>query len=208
MAADETEVANLALSLLGEARIDDIDSGTDKVSVECRLGFATVRQALLREHPWNFAGKRIAVDADATAPAFEWLYRYALPSDFIAVRDINGRPPTATVRDWELEGAWILTDSTTCNLRYTFDQIDPSAWDSLFLEVFCLRLAARVANAVTGSRTTGAEMLQLADSKFGPTAKKKDAQEGREPRVLDWTESDAIRARFQGDLAVPRLPDP
>ena len=79
--ASVVEICNRALDKLGEAPIvslaDDI-----KASRACARTYAPVRDAVLRDHPWNCAIHRTVLAAEAEAPAWGYQRRFPLPVDW------------------------------------------------------------------------------------------------------------------------------
>ncbi|KKK94325.1 hypothetical protein LCGC14_2684020, partial [marine sediment metagenome] len=55
--ASEVGICNEALSEIGAASILALDQD-DKNARECNKRYASLRDKLLRAHPWNFAGAR------------------------------------------------------------------------------------------------------------------------------------------------------
>ena len=67
MASTKTEICNLALSELGNERvqISDFDTDTDKIARQCRLHYDQVLEELVRMHKWNCAKGRIKLCTDS-----------------------------------------------------------------------------------------------------------------------------------------------
>lgn len=190
---DEVDVWNQALDLLKEA---PFRSTTDNTSVSrwFERNYATIRDAVTRAYPWNFARARASLTADATAPDFGWAYRFALPADCL-------RPMPLTVDgEWEgqpiqheVEGGYILTDDPgPVYLRYIAQKTDPADWEPLFVRALAGALAAQAAHWMTGK----ASFVQIADAQYQGAlreARRIDASEGTMERAYD---SDVISARY------------
>lgn len=54
----ETEIANLAISLLGGKKLSNIDTDTTPQALACQKWFDAARDECLASHAWNFAIKR------------------------------------------------------------------------------------------------------------------------------------------------------
>lgn len=54
----ETDIANLALALIGGKSLSDLDNDTTPQAVSCRKWFDTARDEALSAQNWNFAAKR------------------------------------------------------------------------------------------------------------------------------------------------------
>jgi len=150
------KICNLALSLLREDNVTDIDNPTTPTEVLCKRHYPQQRRATLRSHPWNFAIKRTEIAASATAPLFGFGTAYDLPPDFIRYLSRHsaiGEPIPASFAegtDYQLENGQLLTDgsltaSGTLRMRYIFDQENIVRWDPLAIDLLVLNLALKLA---------------------------------------------------------------
>ena len=203
--ATETTLANLALGHIGVARIADLAENT--VAAEhVRRMWDTTRDSLLRAYPWNFAAKRLQLTASATAPAFEWAYAYPLPSDCLAVLSVNGAAGGVGNVPFVVEGQEILTDLTTCKIRYLRRVEQVSAWDATFNELFGYELAKAIAPSFT-LQTSAIQMLDALAQPARRVAEESNAAETR-PRVIQYNQRmDSYTAARLG-AGFPNYPDP
>ena len=155
--SSETQIANRALTKIGAGRIlsllDDTNEGRTLNSM-----FAQVRDAELRRHRWKFALKRDSLLALVAAPAWGFLYQFPLPSDFLAlvqVNDIYIRPASKAVGPWQVErssdgsGQVILTDLTApLKVRYVSRVDNAALFDPLFVECFACKLALESSDSI------------------------------------------------------------
>lgn len=150
--ASETEVVNAALSSLGERPIRDYATDTVKAAVEARRWFPATIDDELMKFDWPFAITRVEITADATAPSFGWVSRFALPADcirFFPLTD-NGEDSGNPVSH-KVEGGFILSDlNGPIKLRYIKDASTVTEWPSNFSKVFVAALAVKVAENITG----------------------------------------------------------
>jgi hypothetical protein len=159
--ASAVSICSNALLLLGDNPISAFDEGTDKATLAGNL-WETVRDDMLRSHPWNCAVKRTTLAADSTAPAYDYAFRYLLPTDWmrtISVGEYGAEP------DHKSEGRYILCDESPLYLRYIYRNTDPNTYDASLIAVLTLAMAARMAYAVTSSASmqqTLAQELQQA----------------------------------------------
>ena len=181
----ETDIANLALSHLGEPRIAAI-SESSKVAIACRTHYETVRDSLLRAHNWNFAMKQAELSLIGT-PLFGPDYEFALPSDFLRLSTFNGFEAALSEGNYIIEGASLLTDEATARITYVHRLTDPTQFDANFVELLSHRLAAAIAMAVSKSSSKRDAMAALAMKK-GKKAAFVDAGENR-ARVLSPLQS-------------------
>lgn len=160
--ASQVDIANRALSKLGEARIISLNDDT-KNAREIKSAFDIVRDAELRAHRWHFTKRRITIPALSTAPAFGWDYQYQLPSDFLQVIQVGYYDPivdmsdyrTSGTREWEIEADAVLLSNfeAPLPLRYVARVEDTTRYDATFIEVLACRLAIEVCEALTQSNT-------------------------------------------------------
>ena len=109
---DKTQIANYALSKLGEEPMLLLTDDTKPARLLNRI-FDQVRDAELRRFRWKFSLKRAELLALVDAPLWGYSLQYPLPADFmglIQVNDIYLRPLSKQAVPWSLEGGNLLTD--------------------------------------------------------------------------------------------------
>jgi len=148
MSQSVIDCCNSALQRVGAATILSLSDNSPEARA-CSVAYDSNRRDELRKHPWNFAISRIVLAPDATAPAFDYLYAFTLPSACLRVL----RPKTPNL-DWKVEGRKILTnDGNTLYLRYIADIEDAAQWDSSFYNVVAAALAIDIVEKLTQSNT-------------------------------------------------------
>jgi len=155
-AITETLIATMALTLVGEEPIDNIDDVNSKIAQIIRSYLSPVYRSVLEEHPWRFAQKRVSISPESTPPAFGYAYQYVLPSDFVSVTEINGDRDTL----FSVENGRILIDSETINLMYTAEVVFFSM-PSKFALALATNLASYLAYNVTGGKVRAAELMGM-----------------------------------------------
>lgn len=190
----DVDVCNQALARLGAERILGLEDGS-KGARFCRLFYEQTRDEVLRSHPWNFAMKRESLTRLATDPAFGWRHQYQLPADFLRLVQLNGYAESEAARNSEIEGGTLLCDEDVAQVRYVRRLEDAGQFDPLFAEAVAVKLASKLAQPLTGSRTLGAEILQEYEGITAPLARRVDAQEDRSRRKQPWVESAFVMAR-------------
>lgn len=168
--ASEVEIANVALTLLGESRIASIDDDV-KAAREVKAIFDINRDALLAGYSWSFATARAQLPALAAAPDFGYSYQYQLPQDPLCLRiiQVNDVFPGldlvdyrgASTEEFQIEGRYLLTDWTApLKLRYIRQVVDTAIWSPNFVKAFAAYLAADLAEPLTQSDTKRERALQ------------------------------------------------
>lgn len=146
MVQSVVDCCNSALQRVGATTITSLSDNSPEARA-CSVAYDSNRRDELRKHSWNFAISRVVLAPDATAPAFDYLYQFTLPSDCLRVL----RPPTANL-DWMIEGRKILSnDDATLYLRYISDVTEPAIWDASFYNVVTAALAIDICERLTQS---------------------------------------------------------
>lgn len=157
--ASQVEIANRALTKIGEARVlslsDDLEAARSVNSL-----WDVVRDAELRARNWNFAISRTSLPALIAAPAWGFDRQFQLPSDCLRVLQVGEYFPGPSLSDyrssseamWQIEGRKILTDMPApLAIRYVARVEDTGQWDALFVEAFACRLAVELCERLTQS---------------------------------------------------------
>jgi hypothetical protein len=145
-----TNIVNQALERFGARPITDLITDTSVNAQKARRVYDQTRTALLRSHFWRFARARATLST-STTPDFEWDYQFDLPSDFlrmISVYDDGAAENQLSDDSYALEGKKILSQSATLYIRYIKNVGDVNLMDPLFIEVFILMLAKKLAKAI------------------------------------------------------------
>lgn len=219
----ELDICNMALNRVGEKVITaaellaaaDLDPESEPRAMYCNIHYAQTRDALLRSHWWRFAKARAALVA-AAAPTFEWSNAFTLPADFLREKSVyedNATIHKNTVYSYELEDLTLLTDESECNLRYIKQVTLVTSFDPLFLEVFVLQLAIKLAYPCAGVGTAGRALVaEIKDELYRPKGlmsrvRALDRQEGerigRSDRILWNSSRSANMGRIDSQLGGP-----
>lgn len=184
--AGKVDIANRALTKLGAQRILLLTEASNEARVMNSM-FDSVLDAELRRHRWKFAIKRDSLPALADAPAWGYSFSYPLPSDYLALVQVNdfylrGLKQT---RPWEIEGGKILTNfQAPLKIRYVSRVADITLADPLFAEVLACKLAMEACEALTQSPQK--RQMAQEEYKFAVTeAVRQDAIESP-PDELPW----------------------
>lgn len=115
----------------------------------CANLYPTVRQAILRSHPWNCATKRVVLSPDSTAPAFGFANRFLFPSDWLKTLQV-GEDERCPI-NFRTEGRYWLCDETAFYLVYIYDNVIAGSYDATLIEAMELGMAAALCYPVTKS---------------------------------------------------------
>jgi hypothetical protein len=186
MAAD-IDVINSALSKIGEEAILAVTDPSPAARIANRT-YGDIRDALIREFPWNFATKRASLAAEVATPVWGAVRQFVLPSDLLRLLEINNTED----QDWRLESGRVVTDMTApLEIKYVA-AVAVDAMDATFREALAARLALEWAESLTQTTSVVNAMASLYSNKL-QVARAADGQEDR-VRVLDYP--DFTDARF------------
>ena len=194
--ASEVQIAKLALQHIGDRwDISDLTEATPEAE-QVNLVFDDTRDALLRQHPWNFAKKYASpATVSGTVPG-NWTYMYAYPTDAVRVNGIIDPVETGTPIKFEVarnasDVKVVLTDQEDAEFFYTARITDTVQFDPEFTMALSYALAARLAMPLTGERAIMGDMDTLARNIVN-SAWETDSNEGIEE---DLPEATWIQAR-------------
>lgn len=157
--ASKVEIINVALSRIGANEITSLDEGTSEQKLAVNL-WDVARRACLRDHTWNFAVADVELNQISGYVPFEFAYAYQLPALNIRLLQVYGNPV------FKIQGRTILTDETTCKIKYVVDVTDTTLWDPSFTDVVAQRLAADMGYALTKSQATADSMYTIYQQKL------------------------------------------
>jgi hypothetical protein len=204
--ASETDVANMALAMVGESAILSIDDPIKAARV-CKVQLPLVKREMLRQHPWNAYKKRVVLAKDATDPAFGFNSRFALPVDFIMVALVQAATFTGSVassglaqvqNDHEVEGDFMLANGDSINLTYIHDGLISLA-DPLQAKAFASALAFRICMVLKDSSQLKASLKE--DALFDLKRAKQRNAADRPPQA--WHTDTIVNARVDGARNIP-----
>jgi hypothetical protein len=167
--ASKVDICNIALSHVGAYRIQSITE-TTKEAKECNNFYEIALNAVLEDHDWSFARKRLVL-ALLTDTYSGWSYAYQYPTDCVCPRyivDVNGtytgtsydvesdqyvavgRVSFEIASDSTLSNRLILTDKADAELVYTAKVTDTNMFTFKFIEAFAIKLASYLAQPLKG----------------------------------------------------------
>ena len=149
---DNTGMANLALSSLGEARIQNLNDNNSRARA-CNARLSDVITSVLRMHVWNSALERETLTSVGT-PIFGFSYIFQLPANCIRVVEVN------PVSRFQVEKKNILSNESSLNLLYVGEPTDLNNLDSLLAEAIAMKLALEIAETLTSKQGLKTELMQ------------------------------------------------
>ena len=153
----EVDLANLALSRLGEEPIIAVD---DETVAGVRIGrlLPSVRDYVLRLDTWRCCLKRVQIPALAQAP-LGYSKSFPLPNDFLKLVALR----LERYKDWSLVGNNINTDfeEGPLEILYVFREDDTNKYSPELYDVMAWRLAFELSGFVSTSTVRKQETFEL-----------------------------------------------
>ncbi len=156
--ASKTDICNLALLRMGTTiKLTNVDTDTTTDAITCRSIFDIEEQWVLRDFPWNFATKYVALANGVFGPNPDWKWSYPWPFDAVKVRRIvttdgrmNPNPPAFRIGQDADGNRVVFTDVLAGSIEYTaqVQKLDATGaditqyYDPMFVSMFAWRLAA------------------------------------------------------------------
>lgn len=181
----EIDIANGALQRLGEPPIGSLEDSSERARALQRA-LPIVRDRALAEGLWSFARKQVSLAALAGAPIVDFVHRYRLPADFIAL--IRHHAPGA----YERQEAELYSDAPPpLTITYVRRIEAPQLWSPLFTELVEIRAAIRVAPAIKGSGYNTSDLI--AEETGSLTKARRRAAQQQQPVELNATSWEGAR---------------
>lgn len=186
--ATGVSICSNALLMLGAQTINDFNEPLDRAKLAANL-YPTIRDDLLRTHPWNCTIKRALLAPDATPPAFGYANQFELPADFLRVLEVG---QAGMQIDYLVEGRSILADATSLQLRYVYLNEVENTWDASLVGLLTLAMACAMAYPITQSSALQAAFEQ----KLAMAKKVARAVDGQEDPPQTLGDERLYAARF------------
>lgn len=166
MGSQQTKIQiwNMALDVLREQPLSSVDD-TQATAKWLGRNYDQQRDFLMERYLWKFALTRAEIAADSQKPAFQWQYRYLLPTD-----SLRFVPPTVD-GEWggqpipfEEESGYLMCNvEGPLRLRYILRTTNEGLFSNGFCECLSLRLALRMAHWLTGKQSMVQQIQSLYD---------------------------------------------
>lgn len=165
--ASEVDIANRALSMLGEIRITSLDD-SNKPARAMKARYELLRDAELSAYPWRFAVKRVQLPASTDVPEWGYSVIYDRPTDDVRPIKVGGAFVNAQSIGVFYESTGVYTEQSPyeiiegrihTDLRAPLDYeyiariTDSGQFDPLFTEALAARLASDAAEELTQSNS-------------------------------------------------------
>lgn len=170
MATSKTTICNLALTHLGVKNVSAL-TDANEAARKLTLIYDVERDEVLRAHNWNFATKAeaLALLSEVTYPGFEYVYTYPATCLFIRrLMDEDGNDRSAMNKPYPFKEIiatgnikGIASNLEDAYAEYTFQVIDTSFYDPIFIKALSHKLAASLAIPLTGKADLQQDQMKL-----------------------------------------------
>lgn len=157
--ASQSDVVNMALTMLGEVRIMSLDDAS-KPAREAKAVYDITLDALLAAYNWSFAKDRTTLASLSTAPAFGYDYQFTIPGSMLRIISIADYYVGLDLSDYKtsidapfsIEGRKILCSiMTPLPVIYVKRITDVTQMTPNFIMAFAAKLAMVLAEPLTQS---------------------------------------------------------
>lgn len=164
MAATDVSICSNALLMLGAQTINSLDDPSDRAR-QCANLYPTVRDYVLSSHPWNCCTRRVILNPDTSAPAFDWTMQFTLPGDYLRMLSVGEAGIEAA---YMIEDGKVLSNTSPLRLRYIYRNTNPAKWTPLLVHAVTMAMRQVLAYPITQSTS----LEQLIDQVIEPILKR------------------------------------
>ena len=150
MATSAVAICNLALARIGVSSTIASLTESSQEALACTAVYEQARDEVLRDFPWPFARRYVALGLVEEDPNDDWGYSYRYPSDCIrALRIVSGDPSGNPRIPYQIghddSGRLLFTDEADVQLVYIARFTDPVHFDATFASALGWRIAVDIA---------------------------------------------------------------
>ena len=151
--ANPTQIANLALSWLGQRQINSFNDNQNEAIV-MNANYALSRDKVLNDVAWTFALRRETLAPIVDAPAFGQGNKFLIPNDVLRVHRVYRASNIAqsdkfTSARWVREGQYIISNEQSLWCHFIVRVTDTNLFSPSFVHALAARLAADTALVFT-----------------------------------------------------------
>lgn len=167
--SSKTAICNLALDLLREGQVSDIDTITaDSTEIEglCSRWYDLARTSLIQAYNWSFATTAEAINKTTTPDLSVYADAYAMPNDFLKLLAIADPNHPLQRYDYTLRSGLILIDNSggaSLNTWFLYDETNVGNFPPLFSTLLAAELALVICHRITAKRTLKEDVKAIAD---------------------------------------------
>jgi hypothetical protein len=195
--ATETDIANLALTWLGQRLINSLNDNQNEAKI-MKANYPFARDKVLEEHAWTFALRRETLAPLLATPAFGGGNQFLIPSDVARVFRVYRPSSNLTTRDlqnaeWVREGNVIIAPYDQVWAHFIFKQTNTTFFSASFGQA----VAAKLAMDTCITFTENEKLMDKMETKYGVFLQEATAADGSQGRteVIRSTKLTGVRTR-------------
>lgn len=188
MAQTLTEVANLALSVIGHTRINNLETDQQDYARTIRDSMETVLREEQADYPWAELRREVALQQASDQPDDESYVAYNIPADVLAIYGIYDDTPYTRVGDQIRILTYDYSVDAVPVLVYQGASTNPDEWSTWLLACIYTALASRLAMPLTQE----AAIANMAENRYSKAkfnrdkAFKSSTSPVRRKRLTSW----------------------
>jgi hypothetical protein len=200
--ANPTQIANLALSWMGQNLINALGDNQNEAKI-MNANYELSRDKVLEDYAWTFAQRREILSPVLPVPTFGEGNSFLIPSDVLRVHRVfrpTGSSISPTLQThklqnarWERLGNKIFAREEIVWAVFIIRVVDTGLFSPGFVHALAARLAADTAMTLTESERLATRMEERYDTKIGEAAYA-DGSQGR-TEVIQSTKLTGTRTR-------------
>lgn len=175
MSATPVQICNLALSWMGQKRINSLQDNQNEAII-MKDNYDLSRDKVLSDAAWTFAMERQVLAPVSDAPEFGSGNKFLIPGDVLRVHRVFKATNTSqsnsySSAEWVREGNYIISPESTLWAMFIKRVVDPNRFSPGFVHALAARLAADTAITFTESikmeeKMEQRYMMKLADAAY------------------------------------------
>lgn len=175
MSATPVQICNLALSWMGQKRINSLQDNQNEAII-MKDNYDLSRDKVLSDAAWTFAMERQVLAPVSDAPEFGSGNKFLIPGDVLRVHRVFRSTNTSQSNnyinaEWVREGNYIISPESTLWAMFIKRVVDPNRFSPGFVHALAARLAADTAITFTESikmeeKMEQRYMMKLADAAY------------------------------------------
>lgn len=209
----ETDIVNVALIMVGEAKINNLQENTKAARLAKSVYTIAVNEVFDMPVNWKFATTRIELSQLTSTPAFGYDYQYGLPPDLIRIiaqvaednDDLEFKHRRETIGKKDV----LLTNESTAFIRYIILRTNTAVYPAWFIKLIYLNIAVKLAQPLKQDDRKVqqfAQLLELATIDAEQSNAMEDVDVNQDQRRSDRGNMDILEAvRRQNDISVNRI---
>lgn len=186
------DIANLALTWLGEEPVTSLEDDLDRARI-MSINYIPSRDATLEAHDWSFAMMRFIPPLNAVPPEYGASAAFDIPTNILRIIAVDNPKNTANTDftlpinsreqlDWVFENRQVICNQEVIHCRGIRRIEQEGLFSPLFVHAFAGKLAFLCAMSLTSSAAIQANMLEIYNQLI-LEAKTRDGLQGRSRRL-------------------------